>query len=53
VPLHALGQTGRRIRPLTRLGRFGHKGVNFRLRCSAAVKKVVLSLALDFERLAA
>lgn len=53
VKLHRLGQTARRIQPLTRLGKFGSKGVVFRLRISAAVKKVVLSMSADIEQLAA
>lgn len=53
VKLHRLGQTGRRVQPLTRLGRFGQKGVTFRFRISAAVKKVVLSASIEVEQLAA
>lgn len=53
VKLHRLGQTGRRIQPITRLGRFGQKGIVFRFRISAAVKKVMISLQADIEQLAA
>ncbi len=53
VKLHQIGQTGRRVQPLTRLGSFGQKGITFRIRISAAVKKVVLAAALDADRLAA
>jgi hypothetical protein len=53
VPLHALGQTGRRIPPVFRLGRFGPKGIVFRFQISAAVQKVLLSASLEFDRLAA
>lgn len=51
VNLHRLGQTGRRVQPLYRLGRFGQKGITFRIRISASVKKVVLSAHMDVERL--
>jgi hypothetical protein len=53
VALHRQGKTARRIAPTRRLGHFGHKGITFRLRISAAVKKVVISMALDFDTLAA
>jgi hypothetical protein len=53
TPLHRQGQTGRRVRPLFKLGRFGQKGVAFRFRISASVQKVLLSASLDFDRLAA
>jgi hypothetical protein len=53
VSLHALGQTGRRIPPVFRMGKFGPKGVVFRFRISAAVQKVILSASLEFDRLAA
>lgn len=53
IPLHRLGQSARRIAPIRRLGSFGPKGLVFRFRISAAVKKVVLSASLDFDRLAA
>lgn len=49
VPLFRQGQTGRRILPIRRLGSFGQKGIVFRFRISAAVKKVMLSVALDFD----
>lgn len=52
VKLGRLGQTGRRIQPITRLGRFGQKGLTVRLRISAAVKKVILSVSADIEQLA-
>ncbi|CAN1724438.1 conserved protein of unknown function [Hyphomicrobium sp. 1Nfss2.1] len=52
VKLHRLGQTGRRVQPLTRMGRFGSKGVIFRIRVSAAVKRIVLSMQADIEQLA-
>jgi hypothetical protein len=53
VALHRQGKTARRIQPVTRLGRFGQKGVTFRLRISAAVQKLVMGIALDYDRLAA
>lgn len=53
VKLHRLGQTGHRLQPITRLGRFGQKGIVFRIRISAAVKKVMLSMQADIEQLAA
>jgi hypothetical protein len=53
VPLHAQGQTARRIPPIFRLGSFGPKGIVFRFRISAAVQKVLLSASLDFDQLAA
>lgn len=51
VKLHRLGETGRRVQPITRLGRFGQKGLTVRLRISAAVKRVVMSLQADIEQL--
>jgi hypothetical protein len=53
VPLFRQGQTGRRIQPIRRLGRFGQKGIVFRFRISADVQKVMMSVALDFDALAA
>jgi hypothetical protein len=53
VPLFRQGQTGRRIQPIRRLGRFGQKGIVFRFRISADVQKVMMSVALDFDQLAA
>lgn len=53
VALHRLGQNARRIKPERRIGKFGHKGITFRFRISAAVQKVVMSIALDFDTLAA
>jgi hypothetical protein len=53
VALHRLGQTARRVPPIYRLGAFGQKGVTFRFRISAAVKKVMLSVSVDVDRLAA
>jgi hypothetical protein len=53
LPLHRQGQTARRIQPIRRLGRFGQKGLTIRARASAAVQKVLLSMALDYDRLAA
>jgi hypothetical protein len=53
VPLHAQGQTARRVAPIFRLGSFGPKGIVFRFRISAAVQKVLLSASLDYDRLAA
>jgi hypothetical protein len=53
IKLHRQGQTGRRIQPLTRLGRFGQKGITFRTRISADVKKVMFStFTADIEQLA-
>jgi hypothetical protein len=53
IPLHRLGQTARRIQPIRRLGRFGQKGLTFRLTLSAAVQKVILSASIDVEQLQA
>jgi hypothetical protein len=53
VPLFRQGQTGRRIQPIRRLGSFGQKGITFRFRISAAVKKVVIGATAEVERLAA
>jgi hypothetical protein len=53
IALHAQGQTARRLPPLFRLGSFGPKGIVVRFRISAAVQKVLISAALDFDRLAA
>jgi hypothetical protein len=53
IPLHRLGQTARRVQPIRRLGRFGSKGITFRLTISAAVKKVILSASIDVEQLEA
>jgi hypothetical protein len=53
IPLHRLGQTARRIQPIRRLGRFGQKGLTFRLTLSPAVKKVILSASIDVEQLEA
>jgi hypothetical protein len=51
--LHRLGQTARRVQPIRRLGRFGAKGLTFRLTLSPAVKKVILSASIDVEQLEA
>jgi hypothetical protein len=53
IPIHRLGQTARRVQPIRRLGRFGQKGLTFRLTLSAAVKKVILSASIDVEQLEA
>jgi hypothetical protein len=49
VPLHRQGQTARRIQPIRRLGIFGQQGLTFRSRISADVRKVLISMALDFD----
>jgi hypothetical protein len=53
IALHRQGKTARRIQPVYRLGTFGPKGIVFRLRISAAVQKAVMSVALDYDQLAA
>jgi hypothetical protein len=53
IPLHRLGQTARRVQPIRRLGRFGQKGLTFRLTISAAVQKLVMAAAIDVEQLEA
>lgn len=53
IALHRLGQTARRLQPITRLGRFGQKGITFELTVSAAVKRIVLSATLDYDQLQA
>ena len=53
IALGELGQTAKRLQPERRLGTFGQKGVAFRFRISAAVQKLILAAALDFDKLAA
>lgn len=53
VALGRMGKTATRIQPIYRLGAFGQKGLTFRFRVSAAVQKVLMSAALDFDKLAA
>jgi hypothetical protein len=50
-----LGTTAqyRRIKPIYRLGRFGHKGMLVRVRMSAPVESVMIQMAVDFDQLAA
>lgn len=50
--LHAAGQV-RRVAPIYRLGKYGQKGLTLRYRISAPVERVVISSALDFDRLGA
>lgn len=52
VKLHRDGETARRVQPITRLGRFGPKGLALRLSIPAPVKRVVMSLSVDVETLA-
>lgn len=40
-----------RITPIRRLGRFGHKGLVFRLTIDASVQRLVLAAAMDAEKL--
>lgn len=50
-PLGRLGQSAKRVQPIYRLGTAGQHGVIFRLRISAPVERVMISAALDFDRM--
>jgi hypothetical protein len=41
----------KRVKPVYRMGRAGHKGIIFRFRMSAPVERVLMQAALDFTRL--
>jgi hypothetical protein len=53
VALHRQGQTAKRIQPERRFGEYGQKGFTVRLRISASVQKVVMSLFGEVEQLTA
>jgi hypothetical protein len=53
VSLGRLGQNATRLRPIRRLGTFGEKGIVFRFRISAALKKLVIDAKIDFDQLQA
>jgi hypothetical protein len=52
VALGRLGKDARRLAPIRRLGRAGPMGRVYRFRISAAVEKIVMSAALDYDVLA-
>jgi hypothetical protein len=53
VPLGRLGQDAKRLPPIRRLGKADAKGRHYRFRVSAAVEKIIISAALDFDQLTA
>lgn len=53
VSLGRLAQDAKRVTPFRQLGMFGPKGLTVRIEISAAVQKVVMSAAVEVERLAA
>ena len=51
--LHGLGQNLNRVQPIYRMGRAGQKGRQFRFRMSSPVQKMMMQIAVDFDRLKA
>lgn len=53
VSLGRLGQKAKRVKPITRMGTCGDKGRMYRLRISSPVERLVVQVAVDFDKLSA